>query len=165
MRHTYFRVLNISFGAGECCGHVPCNLGSDMQIVEAHDGVHVYLGCPSWAVGTAPEQWIKTAETATFRNQILASTAAQSADAACTSAAVWSSASPASILPARKGAVSTNLRHLRVQVEHMHNRAATEVSSDVPMVPKSNAFCASNGKPYHQVVRNAYDAEVSTTLK
>lgn len=136
-----FRVLNIEFGAGVCCGYIPCNLGSDMQIVEAHGGLHVYLGCPSWAMDTAPTNWTKAVETTAFRNQIL-SMSTNPADAASTLRSPMSSMISPPTLPTHKVATESNLRQLRLQLEQMKQGSNADERPSTILVPKSNTFCA-----------------------
>ena len=66
-----FRVMDHAWGAGQCVGVIPLNAGADLQIIDAPGGVHVYLGCPSWASETAPADWIEQVETSTFRTRVL----------------------------------------------------------------------------------------------
>jgi hypothetical protein len=153
-----FRVLDLTFGAGPCFGHIPVNAGSDMQIVEAHGGVHVYLGCPSWAVGTAPSNWIATVETTAFRNRILTMPTDSDHLVSVPSPPPRSIGVEDIVPEPRAGLLGSNMRQLRVHAEQLQHRAMPGPS----LLPKSKAFCTNTGKPYHKAVKTTYDAEIST---
>jgi hypothetical protein len=66
-----FRLMGLDFGAGDCIGYIPYNIGSRLQMDEALGGMHVYLQPPMWAASTAPTDWIARTESASFRARVL----------------------------------------------------------------------------------------------
>ena len=66
-----FRLMRLTFGAGSCIGYIPYNIGSRLQMDEAHNGVHVYLQTPPWAAASAPADWIARVESEAFRSRVL----------------------------------------------------------------------------------------------
>eukprot|EP00617_Octactis_speculum_P026349 CAMPEP_0185755432 /NCGR_PEP_ID=MMETSP1174-20130828/13931_1 /TAXON_ID=35687 /ORGANISM="Dictyocha speculum, Strain CCMP1381" /LENGTH=265 /DNA_ID=CAMNT_0028433983 /DNA_START=6 /DNA_END=803 /DNA_ORIENTATION=- len=64
-----FPMLDVDFGAGECYGVIPQNLGDHIQIVPAPGGVHVYLNLRS--IFGCPTDWMERVESSDFRQRVL----------------------------------------------------------------------------------------------
>ena len=139
-----FRVMDHAWGAGPCVGVIPVNAGADLQIIDAPGGVHIYLGCPSWASETAPSDWIESVESSAFRTAVLATHSTSATTAAASNIKFKAAAAVNETLDGASEQTVTakpplkNLRQLRKSLE--------EKVVGMPIVrtgvKKSNAFHA-----------------------
>jgi hypothetical protein len=66
-----FRLMDVSFGAGNCIGYIPFNLGNPLQIDEAIGGIHIFLQPPAAVSNIESQDWLAQVESDWFRSSIL----------------------------------------------------------------------------------------------